>query len=589
MPGILSDPYEQDPEAVAFGAPEAQDVAFTGAPAAPHIPGGMGIRSPNGMPGLYANAGGAAPQPQQEDTGILGKQPSQAAMMGLLSAGLGILANNTGHFGQAGPAIGRGGLIGVQSYLQAKQQEDVHNAMQQRVAQQQAAGQYQAALRQAYVVKPDTGEVDVAATRKNLGALDPRLAMQFDKEQQMQQANMVNLSRKNEVAQSLIAERRSKILGAAKENALKHYFGTLQKTQDPAKAQQAAMQFYDAQIGDAQKNMQLPTGFKPAAFNVESALGSLNEDGSAPALMNDEGQSVNAAGEPQQQDGMMPVATKAPAPAMPSFPPSVGKGGVDWGEAYQMARLYKINPATALMIINPRTGQPMPNEPLIAQKERMAKAGKTDVNVTAAGGDVVMPGVAARNELDKDIIGASSGIARLNAIQQSFKPEYLEVPNQLAMKGIEYANKLGLPVSDEQKARLTEFSRFRQDAYDNMNRYIKEITGAAMSETEANRLRKAMPDPENDSPAAFKAKIDHSMEILQAAGERYQKLRTEGLSVKQSQFEVKKDLLNGLAPLQTQVNQPKPMSPKAPMPQAPGQPKATKRYNPVSGKFEVIQ
>ncbi len=447
-------------------------------------------------------------------------------------------------------------MIGVQSYLQAKQQEDVHNAMQQRVAQQQAAGQYQAALRQAYVVKPDTGEVDVAATRKNLGALDPRLAMQFDKEQQMQQANMVNLSRKNEVAQSLIAERRSKILGAAKENALKHYFGTLQKTQDPAKAQQAAMQFYDAQIGDAQKNMQLPTGFKPAAFNVESALGSLNEDGSAPALMNDEGQSVNAAGEPQQQDGMMPVATKAPAPAMPSFPPSVGKGGVDWGEAYQMARLYKINPATALMIINPRTGQPMPNEPLIAQKERMAKAGKTDVNVTAAGGDVVMPGVAARNELDKDI---------------------------------EYANKLGLPVSDEQKARLTEFSRFRQDAYDNMNRYIKEITGAAMSETEANRLRKAMPDPENDSPAAFKAKIDHSMEILQAAGERYQKLRTEGLSVKQSQFEVKKDLLNGLAPLQTQVNQPKPMSPKAPMPQAPGQPKATKRYNPVSGKFEVIQ
>ena len=39
--------------------------------------------------------------------------------MGLLQAGLGILANNTGYYGQAGPAIGKGGLLGAEGYNNA--------------------------------------------------------------------------------------------------------------------------------------------------------------------------------------------------------------------------------------------------------------------------------------------------------------------------------------------------------------------------------------------------------------------------------------------------------------------------------------
>lgn len=40
--------------------------------------------------------------------------------MGLLAAGLGVLANNTGHYGAAGPAIGKGGLVGLQAYGQER-------------------------------------------------------------------------------------------------------------------------------------------------------------------------------------------------------------------------------------------------------------------------------------------------------------------------------------------------------------------------------------------------------------------------------------------------------------------------------------
>ena len=71
--------------------------------------------------------------------------------LALLSAGLGILANNTGHYGQAGPAIGKGGMIGLNTFMQLKQQqianeqakakmamqEDQHKAYMQQVAQQQ--------------------------------------------------------------------------------------------------------------------------------------------------------------------------------------------------------------------------------------------------------------------------------------------------------------------------------------------------------------------------------------------------------------------------------------------------------------------
>lgn len=69
---------------------------------------------------------------------------SDAVWMGLLSAGLGILAHNKGPYGASSPAIGAGGLIGVNTMLQQRQleQEQLYRqeAIQQRwraLAQQQ--------------------------------------------------------------------------------------------------------------------------------------------------------------------------------------------------------------------------------------------------------------------------------------------------------------------------------------------------------------------------------------------------------------------------------------------------------------------
>jgi hypothetical protein len=59
-------------------------------------------------------------------------------LMGILSAGLGILANNTGHYGAAGPAIGRGGQIGLGTYMQQSQQE-IENKRRDALAKAQEA------------------------------------------------------------------------------------------------------------------------------------------------------------------------------------------------------------------------------------------------------------------------------------------------------------------------------------------------------------------------------------------------------------------------------------------------------------------
>lgn len=68
-----------------------------------------------------------------------------AARMGLLAAGLGMLANNTGHYGAAGPAIAAGGLTGLQAYQGAQDNALQDQYRKAQIAQlEQATAQKQA-------------------------------------------------------------------------------------------------------------------------------------------------------------------------------------------------------------------------------------------------------------------------------------------------------------------------------------------------------------------------------------------------------------------------------------------------------------
>lgn len=90
-------------------------------------------------------------------------EQAQAARMGLLAAGLGILANNTGNYGAAGPALAAGGLSGLQGYQgaldqQAQNQQNALKRQQLQAAMEQAARQQ--AFRQSLTAG---GPIDVRA------------------------------------------------------------------------------------------------------------------------------------------------------------------------------------------------------------------------------------------------------------------------------------------------------------------------------------------------------------------------------------------------------------------------------------------
>jgi hypothetical protein len=69
-------------------------------------------------------------QAQQQSAGM-----SDAGMWGLLAAGLGILANNYGNYGQAAPAIGKGGMMGLQTFLGERQVQERNKFAQQELDQ----------------------------------------------------------------------------------------------------------------------------------------------------------------------------------------------------------------------------------------------------------------------------------------------------------------------------------------------------------------------------------------------------------------------------------------------------------------------
>ena len=178
---------------------------------------------------------------------------------------------------------------------------------------------------------------------------------------------------------------------------------------------------------------------------------------------------------------------------------------------------------------------------LIPGKEEM---GKVLLEYAKGGPDAL--GKEARNEVDKKELNTGEYIARLNSIKTKFDPSFQHIENRLGLKWAEWMDsfKVGQKaVSPEQRQSLAKFSQYRQEALANMNQYIKEITGAAMTDAEAKRIIAALPNPgqglfDGDSPTVFKAKLDNALKSAQLAVVRYRYLRGNGFTgpIDQSNF-----------------------------------------------------
>lgn len=151
---------------------------------------------------------------------------------------------------------------------------------------------------------------------------------------------------------------------------------------------------------------------------------------------------------------------------------------------------------------------------------------------------------ATAGNLEKDLLTAREGIARLARIQMSVKPEYMTYPTQMENMWRAFKEKAGVDLSPGERQQLADYTAFRRDAFDNINRYIKEITGAQMSAQEADRITKGMPDPQRDSPTEFASKMQATMGSLRMSAARYVYALRSGLDPKSVNLDTMPSIVN---------------------------------------------
>lgn len=173
-----------------------------------------------------------------------------------------------------------------------------------------------------------------------------------------------------------------------------------------------------------------------------------------------------------------------------------------------------------------------------AQSEGLQLSTNPDGTFTLTQGAIGQGGTLTKpvqTKMQEKAIGTADNIARLEAIGNQFDPSFMEIETRLGNTKTKWKEKLGMDVSPDEKEKLSKYSAFSRDAVENINAYIKEITGAQMSEKEADRISKAMPDPgdgifSGDSPTEFKAKWRSAMKALKLSQARATYLLRNGVS-----------------------------------------------------------
>lgn len=100
----------------------------------------------------------------------------------------------------------------------------------------------------------------------------------------------------------------------------------------------------------------------------------------------------------------------------------------------------------------------------------------------------------ARGEVDKGIVGSINHLARLQEIEQGLDRRYLDVGFRAKMQALAVSEKAGSKLSPEQTEDLQRYTAFRARSIRNMNTLLKEISGAAVTEQEFERIKLQEPD-----------------------------------------------------------------------------------------------
>lgn len=188
---------------------------------------------------------------------------------------------------------------------------------------------------------------------------------------------------------------------------------------------------------------------------------------------------------------------------------------------------------------------------LVGRREAAGKPGKPgsglkfttdkDGNVTleqgsglGMGGGGSGLGAPTINKINEANFNSQEMLARLDQMDKSFDPAYLQLAPRAGAKLASMKDFLGVELDPVQKERLAGFTKFRQDAATNLNTTMKELSGQAISAHELPRMQAQLPNAgmgvfDGDSPTEFKTKMDNSRKSQRAAVLRYNYAIKNGL------------------------------------------------------------
>lgn len=143
-----------------------------------------------------------------------------------------------------------------------------------------------------------------------------------------------------------------------------------------------------------------------------------------------------------------------------------------------------------------------------------------------------------KKDTEKLVIQAYSNFDDFRQVEKLWRPEFNTLPTQMKIGWTKFKNKLGewnwfSEATDEEKQLVRDFSAWEQKSWEIANSYIKSITGAQMSEREAERILKGFPDPRlgKTDPVAYKTKLDGILKSAQNSIIRYNLLLAKGIDI----------------------------------------------------------
>lgn len=171
------------------------------------------------------------------------------------------------------------------------------------------------------------------------------------------------------------------------------------------------------------------------------------------------------------------------------------------------------------------------------RKKVDSEAERRGISKAKAGASTIYTGQLSKTtagDVEKSVITTADAVTRLNNIQFSYRPEYQNIPFRGKQAWNTLRDKWG-GLSPTEKTQLTQYSQYRQNALQNLNQTIKDITGAAMGVQEAERIIATLPNAgadifSGDSPTEFEAKLDNAVTQTKYALARKQYSLRKGLN-----------------------------------------------------------